>query len=138
MKDYGNLSLPEIERLIEVNDMKLKEIWDTDDGGSWEKYKAKCQSYWDDNSALYAAKALKLDRKDINLRPLKDWEKDDEWIHIPIEKFKVWCESGFVTSYDGSGYYATETEVSNLGASPSAFREGKIRTDFTYVCWYNK
>ena len=138
MVNYNHLTLEEIQEKIEKNGEILDKIWAEDDGNSWEKYQRKCQPYWDDNSALYAYRALKIDRKDIKLRQLEDWEKDEQWVHIPIEKFKVWCENGLVTSYDGSGYYATETEVSDLGASPSAFREGKIRTDFTHVCWYNK
>ena len=39
---------------------------------------------------------------------------------------------------DGVGYYATDKEVSNIEASPNAFRQGIIREDFTHVCWYNK
>ena len=135
MKDYGNLSLPEIERLIEVNDMKLREIWDTDDGGSWEKYKKKCQPYWDDNEALYAAKSMKVERENIPMRPLSKLDKD---CLVSIKTFKAWCDCGAVTSYDGCGNYATATEVSDLDADPAAFKKGIIREDFTHVCWYNK
>ena len=36
VRNYNNLTLDEIESRIEENDKKLKEIWDTDSGNSWE------------------------------------------------------------------------------------------------------
>jgi len=43
----------------------------------------------------------------------------------------------FVDS-DGSGYYATATQVSDIGISPSDIVARVYRKDFDYVCWYNK
>lgn len=135
---YLKLSLNEIEDKLNDNDEILNKIWHEDTGGSWDEYCNKCQPYWDDNRALLTAKTLLTDINTIRLRPLEDWERDEEWIHIKIETFKEWCKDGFVTNYDGVGYYATENEVSNLYAPPYAFKDDYIRDDFDYVCWYNK
>jgi hypothetical protein len=132
VKNYSNLSLDEINRLIEVNSMKLREIWDTDDGGSWAKYKAKCQPYWDDNEALYVARSMKEKPK---MEPLSDFDRD---CLMTIEEFRGCCECYAITGSDGIGYYATDKEVSNIDAMPEAFVSGNIRPDFTHVCWYNK
>lgn len=39
---------------------------------------------------------------------------------------------------DGIGYYATETEVSNLIALPSEIAEGRVNHKFTHIVWHNK
>lgn len=132
VKNYSNLSIDEIDRLIDVNSMKLREIWDTDDGNSWEKYKAKCQPYWDDNEVLYAAKSLK---ETPEMKPFSDLDRK---CLMTINEFKTHCKYGGIMNSDGVGYYATDSEVSNIEAIPSAFMDGVIRSDFTHVCWYNK
>ena len=132
VKNYNNLTLEEIESKIEKNDDILHKIWDVDDGNSWEKYKAKCQPYWDDNEVLYAAKSLK---ETPEMSPFSDLDKK---CLMTIDKFKAYCEFGAIMDSDGFGYYATDKEVSNIEASPSAFEKGIIRPDFTHICWYNK
>ena len=49
VKNYNNLTLEEIESRIKENNRKLKEIWDTDNGSSWEVYREKCRPYWDED-----------------------------------------------------------------------------------------
>ena len=132
VKNYSNLSIDEIDRLIEVNSMKLREIWDTDDGNSYERWRAKCQPYWDDNEALYAAKSMK---ETPEMKPMDDLDKE---CLMTIKEFKSHCKYGGIMDSDGIGYYATDNEVSNIEASPRAFVNGIIRSDFTHVCWYNK
>lgn len=132
VKNYSNLSIDEIDRLIEVNSMKLREIWDTDDGNSYERWRAKCQPYWDDNEALYAAKSMK---ETPEMKPMDDLDKE---CLMTIKEFKSHCRYGGIMDSDGIGYYATDNEVSNIEASPRAFVNGIIRSDFTHVCWYNK
>ena len=132
MKKYYNLTIEEITSIIEENDKKLKEISDADDGNSWEVYREKCQPYWDDNDALYSVKALK---KTPEMRPFSDLDRK---CLMTINEFKSDCECGGIMDSDGFGYYATDKEVSNIEANPSAFVKGIIREDFTHVCWYNK
>lgn len=58
--------------------------------------------------------------------------------HMTVEAFKELCDCGMFTEYDGSGYYATETEMSGIQALPSRLRQGIIEKEFTHVCWFNK
>lgn len=132
VKTYNNLTLEEIESKIEENDKKLKEIWDTDNSNSWEMYRKKCQPYWDDNEILYMAKSMKETPK---MRPFNELDRE---CLITINEFKSNCRYGTFMDSDGVGYYATDKEVSNIEASPSAFVKGIIREDFTHICWYNK
>ena len=138
VEEYRKLPLEKIEEKLKANNKILDKFWKEDDTKSWDEYCEKCKPYWDDNKCLYTVRSLLLPREKVRMRPLEDWEKDEEWVHIKIEVFKKWCESCFTTSYDGSGYYATETEVSDLSALTYAFHDGYIRDDFTHVCWYNK
>ena len=132
VRNYNNLTLEEIELRIKENNRKLKEIWDTDNGNSWEVYKEKCQPYWDDNDVLYAVKAWK---KTPKMRPFNELDRK---CLMTINEFKSHCRRGTFMDTDGVGYYATDKEVSDIKASPNAFRYGIIREDFTHVCWYNK
>ena len=132
MKKYYNLTIEEITSIIEENNNKLNEISDADDGNSWEVYREKCQPYWDDNDALYSVKALK---KTPEMRPFNELDRK---CLMTINEFKSNCRYGIFMDSDGVGYYATDKEVSNIEASPSAFVKGIIREDFTHICWYNK
>ena len=132
VKNYNNLTLEEIESKIEENNNKLKEIWDTDNSNSWEVYRKKCQSYWDDNEILYIAKSMKETPK---MRPFNELDRE---CLMTINEFKSNCRCGVFMDSDGVGYYATDKEVSNIEAIPSAFVKGIIREDFTHICWYNK
>ena len=132
VRNYNNLTLEEIESRIKENNRKLKEIWDTDNSSSWEVYREKCQPYWDEDYALCTAKALK---KTPEMRPFNELDRK---CLMTINEFKSNCRYGAFMDTDGFGYYATDKEVSNIEASPNAFRYGIIREDFTHVCWYNK
>ena len=132
IKKYYNLTIEEITSIIEENDKILKEISEADDGNSWEMYKEKCQPYWDDNEILYTAKSMK---ETPEMRPFNELDRK---CLMTINEFKSNCRYGAFMDTDGSGYYATDKEVSNIEASPNAFRYGIIREDFTHVCWYNK
>lgn len=132
IKDYSYLTVEQIQERIEANDKILQQIWNEDDGNSWENYKKKCRPYWDDNEALDTALSLKSEPE---MRP---FDSIDKRCRMPIKTFKACCEDGAIINSDGFGYYANEKEVSNIEAIPSAFAAGMIRTDFKYVCWYNK
>ena len=130
VRNYNNLTIEEIESIIEENDKKLKEIWDDDDSSAM--HRVKCQPYWDDNDALYMAKSMK---ETPEMRPFNELDRE---CLMTINEFKSNCRYGAFMDSDGVGYYATDKEVSNIEASPSAFVKGIIREDFTHVCWYNK
>lgn len=132
---YTSKTVEEIKQLIKKNDDELQKIWDEDDGNSWEKYKRKCRPYWNDNKELYVAESLIMSKEKILLTPMSELDRDCQ---VPMEEFIEWCKYGYVTSYDGIGYYATKDEISDLSVDPEAFAEGYIRKDFTHVCWFNK
>ena len=69
------------------------------------------------------------------MKPLNDLDKK---CLMTIDVFEDCCKSKSIIDYDGFGYYATSTEVSDICANPSDFVKGIIRRDFTHVCWYNK
>lgn len=68
-----------------------------------------------------------------NMKPIPSYGD-----HMTIEEFKENCDDGMFTEYDGSGYYATESEVSNIEALPSRIKNGIIETGWTHVVWFNK
>ena len=57
---------------------------------------------------------------------------------MTLQDFKDYCDSGCFISSDGDGYYATETEESDIYISPSDFKYDVVRDDFTHIVWYNK
>jgi len=58
---------------------------------------------------------------------------------MPLKEFVKYCKIGpMFTDYDGIGYYATETQTSDISINPSDVVAGKYRKDFTHVIWYNK
>jgi hypothetical protein len=45
---------------------------------------------------------------------------------------------GMFIDYDGYGYYATETEMTDIVALPSMFINKNIDTRWSHVVWFNK
>lgn len=58
--------------------------------------------------------------------------------HMTMKDFVDCCKSGGFIDYDGSGVYATATEMSDIGIEPSEVMSGSYRKDFTHVVWFNK
>ena len=136
VEEYKKLPLEEIDKLLKENHEILNKIWEEDDGSSWENYSEKCRPYWKKAHELYTAQALLTPYEDIKFEPLDDNEKEE--CLFPIDEFREACKYKCFTSYDGFGYYATETEKSDIDASPEAFADDYVRNDFTHVVWYNK
>lgn len=69
-----------------------------------------------------------------NMEPL-----DNIGDHITLKEFISACKCGGFINYDGFGYYATETEQSDIEIYPSDITKNKnYRKDFTHVKWYNR
>ena len=130
------LSLEEIDKLLKETHETLNKIWDEDDGSSWDNYAEKCTPYWKKAYELDTAYSLLIPHEDIKFEPLDDDEKEN--CLIPIDEFRAACMYSAFTSSDGFGYYATDTEKSDVDACPEAFADGYVRDDFTHVVWYNK
>lgn len=58
--------------------------------------------------------------------------------HMAINDFVSSVESGAFTNDDGHGYYATDEEESNIRVRLAEVKNGRARTEWTHVCWYNK
>jgi hypothetical protein len=69
------------------------------------------------------------------LRDANDFELD---CRESYKSFKQSCKFHCIMGSDGSGYYGTKTQISDIPVSPRAFENDMERTDFKYVYWFNK
>lgn len=58
--------------------------------------------------------------------------------HITLEMFINWCKLGMVIDDDGSGNYATDTQMSEELAVPSDICCDIINRKYTHVVWFNR
>lgn len=75
---------------------------------------------------------LHLNEDEINMKPHRDGDL------MRMDEFIGYCKDGSFIDSDGSGFYATQTESTDLQINPSWVLKGRIRKDFNYVIWYNK
>jgi hypothetical protein len=62
---------------------------------------------------------------------------DDIGDLMTLEDFVSACGNMFI-DYDGFGYYATETEQTDIIIKPGDVMRDIHRKDFTHVKWYNR
>lgn len=100
-----------------------------DAGKSWDEYRENptVREYWKTVAEYRVV-------QDYKLVPICNRNYGS---HMTLEEFKS-LAGIFFSDYDGSGYYATDTEISDVPCVPSEIANGYIRTDFTHVMWYNK
>ena len=120
----------ELEDKVEILKEKVDEIMEQSfnmkDGWKWFQNHPTTKEYW---RTLAEYRLV----QDYTLRP---FDKSCG-SHMKLEEFI--CAAGtFFSDYDGSGYYATENEISNIACIPSDICNGYVRKDFTHVVWYNK
>lgn len=124
------LTKEELKSKVEKLRKECKGIQDEylEAGKSWDEYRQnpKVREYW---KALAEYRLV----QDYKLHPISG----DCGTHMTLEEFKGYAGT-FFSDYDGSGYYATETEVSDVPCVPSEICDGYVRNDFTHVMWYNK
>lgn len=122
----------ELKEKVELLDEEVQKIWyeslDRKDGWEWYKNHPTLKEY----SKTMREYRLVQDYK------LSDMNELDKECRMSMGDFVDGCEAGGFSDSDGCAYYATETQVSNIGISPSDIRANKYRKDFDYVCWYNK
>ena len=97
-------------------------------GRSWDEYRENpsVKEYW---KTLAEYRLV----QDYTLKPINK----DSGSFMTLDEFKR-LAGIFFSDYDGSGYYATETQVSSVPCVPSDIYNGYVRKDFTHVMWYNK
>ena len=126
---YSNLTDKELESLINEKEKYIDKLWN-DAKLEWGDYCAEVKKT--NINEMYAERLL---RKDPTYRNADEFDLD---CRITIEEFIDWCSSGYTCDSDGTGYYGTETQVSDIYAKPSHFYKKWNRTDFTHIYWYNK
>ena len=67
------------------------------------------------------------------LKPLPDYGD-----LMTIEEFINACKTGMFIDYDGSGRYATATEITTIDVYPSDVMKDKLDKRWTHVMWFNK
>lgn len=126
---YFDLTNEELELLINEKKEYIDRLWD-DAKLEWQDY---CDEVEKTNvNEMYAERLL---RKEPTFRNADEFDLD---CRITLEEFIDWCNRGYTCDSDGTGYYGTETQVSDIYANPSHFYRKWNRTDFTHIYWYNK
>lgn len=89
-----------------------------------------------------ALKDFGLDKPEVSWTPA---EKDDDL--MSLEDFVRDVEEESIISYDGIGYYATQTEVSSIkvdlsrgeaGERGRQIRDKAKKEGYTHIAWYNR
>ena len=68
----------------------------------------------------------------------KEYNELDKECKMTLSEFKQLIKVGAITPDDGHGYYATDTEVSNMYIFFDDVIDGDVDEFITHVCWYNK
>ena len=130
--DYASMTVDELNAFLEkeepIADQKASEAYAAPTVQEFEVQHRL--AYQEHNKA---SKYLRLKTTDLNMEP-----HDDIGDLFDIESFKANVESGGFINYDGFGYYANETEQSNIEVYPSDVKSGIYRKDFSHVKWYNR
>lgn len=72
---------------------------------------------------------------DIKFSPFDEF---DEECKMPMGAFKQGVEYNCYTDYDGYGYYATESKISNIYIDFDEVLNDNYPSWATHVCWFNK
>jgi len=104
---------------------------------SWRDYLEINKSYI--GQQYYYVRSLLIYNANISMHDYTMMDKLDVDCRMTLKEFIDCCKVGAITDSDGCGVYATEDMViSNLPISPTQVCKGWNRTDFKYICWYNK
>ena len=124
------MKVEELKKKIEDLKIEYDEILEKslEENKTWDEFRndPKVREYWNAIAEYHTV-------QDFELRPIEN----GFGLLMPIEEFKEMAGC-FFSDYDGSGYYATDKQISNIPCVPSEICEGYIRSDFSHVMWYNK
>ena len=132
--NYKTATIAELEKFIEeqtpICDKKMKEAFDAPNVQEFQRLQyLACKPIEDATMYLKAKKLL----EDIVMTPHEKYGSLME-----LDDFVENVRHGNFIDYDGSGYYSTATEESNISIHPSEVSQGIYRKDFTHVKWYNR
>lgn len=79
-----------------------------------------------------------IDIYDYRSKPsLIEWNDIEFGDVYTFEDFVSMCLSGFLTDYDGIGYYSDGEKETNIMVIPSDVVD-EVTKEFSHVVWYNK
>lgn len=120
-----------IQEKITDLELKLKKVYDNaTDYKTFDDYKEAIEKYesdlflWGSKLRLHKKYNLSKIPKDVDLMNLSD--------------FIELCKNESLTNDDGSGFYATSDNISDIEIYPMDVHAQMIRSDFDKVVWYNK
>lgn len=126
---YSNLSDSELQSVIDEKQAYLDRLFD-EATLPWLDYVKEF-----DNSNIWEMYVEQRNRQKPELRDASGFELD---CRESYKSFKEACKYLCFIDSDGSGYYGTETQISDIPISCKAFYNDMERTDFEYVYWFNK
>jgi len=118
----------EMDSLID----KIKEIQteSINKGLSWDEYQNAAKQY----IKAHSAKSREL--RTLVVPVMEAIPKYGD--HMTLKDFIKNVKSGGFIDYDGSGNYATETQMSDITIYPSDINSGVYRKDFSHIVWFNR
>ena len=126
---YANMPDDELQVLINEKQTYIDKLWE-DATLPWQDYVNEV-----DKTNIWEMEVERNNRRVPILRDADEFELD---CRESYKSFKQSCKFHCIISSDGSGYYGTATQISDIPVSPRAFANDMERKDFDYVYWFNK
>lgn len=126
---YFNMSDDELQTLINEKQAYIDKLFD-EATLPWEDYVREV-----DNTNIWE---MLLEQRNRQKPTLRDADKFELDCRETYKSFKQACKYKCFMDSDGSGYYGTETQISDIPVSCKAFYKNMERKDFDYVYWFNK
>ena len=126
---YVNLQDEELDALINEKEAYIDKLFD-EATLPWQDYVKEVE-----NTNIWE---MYVEKRNRQIPVLRDANKFELGCREPYESFKEACKAYCFVDSDGSGYYGTSTQISDIPVSCKAFDNDMERTDFTHVYWFNK
>lgn len=126
---YNDFSNDELSKLISEKEAYINKLWE-EATLPWQDYVEEVNktNIWE----------MEVEFNNRRVPVLRDADEFEQECRESYKSFKQSCKSHCIMSSDGSGYYGTSTQISDIPISPRAFVNDMERTDFKYVYWFNK
>ena len=126
---YNDFSDEELLKLISEKQEYINKLWEEEEV-PWQYFVEEV------NKTNIWEMEVELNNRRVPI--LRDTNEFEQECRESYKSFKQSCKSHCIIDSDGSGYYGTETQISDIPVSPRAFENDMERTDFKYVYWFNK
>ena len=99
---------------------------------SWGEAVSISERYSDE---INRCSILPLVRLVAEMSEIEEMDKD---LIVDRDDFTEMCLAGHVMNFDGTGYFASSTQISKIQVYPDDVRNGYWDERFTHVVWYNQ